>query len=65
MSKPKDGKKVISFYITEESIQKLKDLTEIEQRSKGNEIEFLINQRWNDLKKNIESYKKGEFRHID
>jgi len=62
MGKPKAGKKIISFYITEESIQKLKDLAEIEQRSKGNEIDFLINQRWNELH-NIEMsrmLKRGE-----
>lgn len=62
MGKPKAGKKIISFYITEESIQKLKDLTEIEQRSKGNEIDFLINRRWNELH-NIEMsrmLKRGE-----
>ena len=45
----KKGKKNVSFNITLESIQKLKDIAEIDQRNKQNELEFLINQRWNEL----------------
>ena len=45
----KKGKKNVSFNITLESIQKLKDIAEIDQRNKQNELEFLINNRWNEL----------------
>ena len=45
----KKGKKNASFNITLESIQKLKDIAEIDQRNKQNELEFLINNRWNEL----------------
>ena len=45
----KAGKKNVSFNITLESIQKLKDIAEIDQRNKQNELEFLINNRWNEL----------------
>ena len=45
----KKGKKNVSFNITLESIQKLKDIAEIDQRNKQNELEFLINTRWNEL----------------
>ena len=45
----KTGKKNVSFNITLESIQKLKDIAEIDQRNKQNELEFLINNRWNEL----------------
>ena len=45
----KAGKKNVSFNITLESIQKLKDIAEIDQRNKQNELEFLINTRWNEL----------------
>ena len=45
----KTGKKNVSFNITLESIQKLKDIAEIDQRNKQNELEFLINTRWNEL----------------
>ena len=45
----KKGKKNASFNITLESIQKLKDIAEIDQRNRGNELEFLINNRWNEL----------------
>ena len=45
----KKGKKNASFNLTLESIQKLKDIAEIDQRNKQNELEFLINQRWNEL----------------
>ena len=45
----KAGKKNASFNITLESIQKLKDIAEIDQRNKQNELEFLINNRWNEL----------------
>ena len=45
----KQGKKNVSFNLTLESIQKLKDIAEIEQRNKSNELEYLINQRWNEL----------------
>ena len=46
----KAGKKNVSFNLTLESIQKLKDIAEIDQRNKQNELEFLINQRWQQLK---------------
>lgn len=49
MGKVKAGKKNVSFNITLESIQKLKDIAEIDQRNKQNELEFLINNRWNEL----------------
>ncbi len=49
MAKVKAGKKNVSFNITLESIQKLKDIAEIDQRNKQNELEFLINNRWNEL----------------
>ena len=45
----KKGKKNASFNLTLESIQKLKDIAEIDQRNKQNELEFLINNRWNEL----------------
>ncbi len=45
----KKGKKNVSFNLTLESIQKLKDIAEIDQRNKQNELEFLINTRWNEL----------------
>jgi len=45
----KKGKKNVSFNLTLESIQKLKDIAEIDQRNKQNELEFLINNRWNEL----------------
>ena len=45
----KKGKKNVSFNITLESIEKLKDIAEIDQRNKQNELEFLINNRWNEL----------------
>ena len=45
----KAGKKNVSFNITLESIQKLKDIAEIDQRNKQNELEFLINNRWNEI----------------
>ena len=45
----KKGKKNASFNITLESIQKLKDIAEIDQRNKQNELEFLINNRWDEL----------------
>ena len=45
----KKGKKNVSFNITLESIQKLKDIAEIDQRNKQNELEFLINNRWDEL----------------
>ena len=49
MGKVKAGKKNVSFNLTLESIQKLKDIAEIDQRNKQNELEFLINNRWNEL----------------
>ena len=45
----KKGKKNVSFNITLESIQKLKDIADLDQRNKQNELEFLINNRWNEL----------------
>ena len=45
----KKGKKNVSFNLTLESIQKLKDIAEIDQRNKQNELEFLINNRWDEL----------------
>ena len=45
----KKGKKNVSFNLSLESIQKLKDIAEIDQRNKQNELEFLINNRWNEL----------------
>ena len=45
----KKGKKNVSFNLSLESIQKLKDIADLDQRNKQNELEFLINNRWNEL----------------
>ena len=45
----KKGKKNVSYNLTLEAIQKLHDIAEIDQRSKGKELEYLINERWNEL----------------
>ena len=46
---PKVAKKNMSFNLSLETIEELKELAEKETRTMTLELEFLINNRWNEL----------------